>query len=49
MSPYADEAIKAFCADMKEQGIHVGLGPTGKARCVTCDQPWPCPDSERQS
>lgn len=29
-----------FAADMKAQGIHVGMG--SPARCVNCGEPWPC-------
>lgn len=35
--------VGGFAADMRAQGIHVGLGQPG--RCVTCDLPWPCPSS----
>jgi hypothetical protein len=32
--------VRAFVADMREQGIHVGFG--NPARCVVCDVPYPC-------
>lgn len=34
--------VDAFAADLKDQGIHVGLGPPGESRCVTCGELWPC-------
>lgn len=36
----AMNGVNGFAADMREQGIHVGLGKV--PRCVTCDEPWPC-------
>lgn len=33
-----------FAADMKAQGIHVGMG--NPARCVNCGKLWPCPAEE---
>lgn len=38
----AAERVEAFMAEMREQQIHLGVGPPGTARCVTCDEPWPC-------
>lgn len=32
--------VQSFAQEMRDQGIHVGLGRPG--RCVTCDEPWPC-------
>lgn len=34
------EGIRGFAADMRAQGIHVGMGST--PRCVTCGEAWPC-------
>jgi hypothetical protein len=34
-----------FEVEMREQGIHVGMG--NPARCVTCNEPWPCVTSVR--
>lgn len=42
------EAVSGFVADMKAQGIHVGLGAPGSARCVCCDEPWPCAASKEK-
>jgi hypothetical protein len=32
-----------FAKEMKAWGIHVGMGKV--PHCVTCGQPWPCPES----
>lgn len=37
----AVDGVRSFAEEMRERGIHVGLGRP--ARCVTCDEPWPCP------
>lgn len=34
----------AFCCEMKQKGIHVGVG-SPPVSCVTCGEPWPCPGS----
>lgn len=34
---------KSFADEMREKGIHVGLG--ANPFCVNCRKPWPCPDS----
>lgn len=36
--------VKGFAAEMREKGIHVGLGMPGV--CVTCDEMWPCAGSK---
>lgn len=36
-----------FAEEMRKQGIHVGLG--AKPYCVTCDEPWPCRASLKES
>jgi hypothetical protein len=36
--------VQGFADEMREQGIHVGLGKPG--RCVTCGEPWPCAASK---
>lgn len=36
------QRVGGFAQDMRDQGIHVGLGPKGVARCVTCGELWPC-------
>lgn len=33
--------VESFAQDMRDQGIHVGMGRNPV--CVTCDTPWPCP------
>lgn len=33
-------AARGFAAEMRAQGIHVGLG--SPPLCVVCDVPWPC-------
>lgn len=33
------EGVRTFASEMREQGIHVGLG--NPPRCVIC-QTWPC-------
>lgn len=38
-------AADRFKADMRKQGIHVGLGARD-VRCAACDKPWPCPDAK---
>lgn len=38
--------VEGFAADMREQGIHVGLG--SNPRCVTCGEAWPCAASQRK-
>lgn len=35
------ERVERFLESLREQGLHVGVGPK-PARCVTCDEPWPC-------
>lgn len=50
-SPEVDRAVldriqrgmDGFSAEMREKGIHVGLGTPGV--CVTCGQAWPCESS----
>lgn len=37
------DGVRGFAAEMREKGIHVGLGIPG--RCVTCDEMWPCSGS----
>lgn len=32
--------IRSFAQDMRDAGIHVGMGRNPK--CVTCGEPWPC-------
>lgn len=32
--------VKGFIAEMREKGIHVGVGTPPK--CATCDEAWPC-------
>ena len=32
--------LEGFVAEMREQGIHVGLGQP--PMCVVCEIPWPC-------
>jgi hypothetical protein len=32
--------VEGFAAEMREKGIHVGMGESGQ--CVTCGEPWPC-------
>lgn len=34
------DSIAAFAADMRRQGIHVGMGSPG--HCVACGDVWPC-------
>jgi hypothetical protein len=34
-------AADRFAAEMKRQGIHVGIGGA-IVRCATCGKPWPC-------
>ena len=34
------DGVRGFAADMRAQGIHVGMGST--PRCVTCGEKWPC-------
>ena len=36
----AMEGMKSFAQDMREQGIHVGMG--ANPVCVTCGERWPC-------
>lgn len=38
----AQERVEGFLESLREQGLHVGVGPKGEARCVTCDEQWPC-------
>lgn len=41
------DGVKGLAAEMKEQGIHIGMGKPG--RCVTCGELWPCPGSGGES
>jgi len=36
--------VQSFIEEMREQGIHVGLG--APPRCVTCGDDWPCAASQ---
>lgn len=38
--------IKSFADEMREKGIHVGMGAKGMARCVACGELWPCAGSQ---
>lgn len=35
--------VQNFADEMREKGIHVGLGAT--PRCVNCGELWPCAGS----
>lgn len=37
--------VRGFVADMRAQGIHVGIGTGQAAVCATCSADWPCPDA----
>lgn len=37
------EGVAGFAADMRAQGIHVGMGRPGV--CVCCGEAWPCSGS----
>jgi hypothetical protein len=41
----AVHSVQAFAAELRDQGLHVGLGSPAP-RCVTCGEPWPCTTSE---
>lgn len=40
--------VDAFAEAMRAEGIHVGVGAPGAARCVVCDEPWPCATSTQE-
>lgn len=35
-------AAERFGAEMRRQGIHIGLGRGIVVMCVVCGKPWPC-------
>lgn len=39
--------VQSFADEMREKGIHVGLG--ANPRCVTCGESWPCRASTEMS
>lgn len=43
------KGVKSFADEMREQGIHVGIGTGSGVYCANCAEPWPCPQSGRPS
>jgi hypothetical protein len=40
------EGVRGFAVEMREKGIHVGVGSPPK--CATCAQAWPCDQAVAQ-
>ena len=36
--------VNSFVAEMREKGIHLGMGKP--VRCITCGVVWPCPGAK---